>query len=522
MLQLTKNKARLLKLFFAQSERAFYMQELGRILRKKPGVFQKTLNNLEKEGILKSEFRANARFFRVNKSYPIYNELKSIIQKQGILLWLIVFLTLQTVFCETAPQENLVFTSISDVVRVAYKNNKDIQIQEKEVEAAKADILGARSAFLPDINANASYTQQGAVLLSSSASASGKDAGVFTGYKNQNDLGLSFNQTIFSGGANTANLRQKQLTFKSQEEGLRAKKLDVEFEAKRLYFGLLLAYENKRIAQQLLDQAKAHYLEVKDRYERGTSSRFDTLQSRVQVSLLMPELIKADNAIDITKEELRKLLALKRKVTIQVEDRLRHEPIEIHEDEFLKTAFVSKPEMIARILGIDISKWAVKQSRATDFPQVEASGNYFYTSNNLANMFNSTHNNWNVGVGVTIPIFDGYLTRAKVQSAKARYSQSVLSKENLEDQISLDVKQACLNLKEAQTIIDSQKDNVAEAKEALKISEIRYINGVGINLDVMDAEVSLAQVEQNLASGTYDYIMAKASLERTMGTQVSE
>jgi outer membrane protein TolC len=283
---------------------------------------------------------------------------------------------------------------------------------------------------------------------------------------------------------------------------------------------LLLAYENKRIAQQLLDQSKAHYLEVKDRYERGTSSKFDVLQSRVQVSLLMPELIKADNAIDITKEELRKLLALKRKDIIQVEDRLRHEPIEIREDEFLKIALVSKPEMIARTLGIDISKWAIKQARATDFPQVEASGNYFYTSNNVANMFNSAHNNWNIGVGVTIPIFDGYLTRAKVQAAKARYSQSVLSKENLEDQISVDIKQACLNLKEAQTIIDSQEDNIAEAKEALKISEVRYINGVGINLDVLDAEVSLAQVEQNLASGTYDYIMARASLARTMGLEL--
>jgi len=96
----------------------------------------------------------------------------------------------------------------------------------------------------------------------------------------------------------------------------------------------------------------------------------------------------------------------------------------------------------------------------------------------------------------------------------------VLSKENLEDQISVDIKQACLNLKEAQTIIDSQEDNIAEAKEALKISEVRYINGVGINLDVLDAEVSLAQVEQNLASGTYDYIMARASLARTMGLEL--
>ena len=57
------------------------MQEIGRILGKKPGIFQRTLNNLEKEGILKSEYIANARFFKANKKYPLFKELKSIIFK---------------------------------------------------------------------------------------------------------------------------------------------------------------------------------------------------------------------------------------------------------------------------------------------------------------------------------------------------------------------------------------------------------------------------------------------------------
>ncbi|MCD6093934.1 MAG: nucleotidyltransferase domain-containing protein [Candidatus Omnitrophica bacterium] len=78
---LTKNRAELLKLFFTNPDRAFYMQEIGRILDKKPGIFQRTLNNLVLEGILESEYRANARYFKVNKNYPLYKELKSIIFK---------------------------------------------------------------------------------------------------------------------------------------------------------------------------------------------------------------------------------------------------------------------------------------------------------------------------------------------------------------------------------------------------------------------------------------------------------
>jgi len=57
------------------------MQEIGRILGKKPGTFQRTLNNLVSEGTLESEYRANARYFKVNKNYPLFEELKGIVFK---------------------------------------------------------------------------------------------------------------------------------------------------------------------------------------------------------------------------------------------------------------------------------------------------------------------------------------------------------------------------------------------------------------------------------------------------------
>ena len=81
MRELTKNRAELLRLFFTNPEQSFYIQEIGRILGKKPGIFQRTLNNMESEGILVSEYKANARYFKANKEYPFYKELKSIVFK---------------------------------------------------------------------------------------------------------------------------------------------------------------------------------------------------------------------------------------------------------------------------------------------------------------------------------------------------------------------------------------------------------------------------------------------------------
>lgn len=78
---LSQNRLLLLSVFYTNPEKSFYMQEVGRILGKKPGVFQRTLNSLVEEGLLTSEYRGHARFFQTDTRHPLYPELKSIVAK---------------------------------------------------------------------------------------------------------------------------------------------------------------------------------------------------------------------------------------------------------------------------------------------------------------------------------------------------------------------------------------------------------------------------------------------------------
>lgn len=420
-------------------------------------------------------------------------------------------------YCQESATRVVKLTSLKDAIEISFKNNKDIQVQEKDIQYAAAGIMLAQSEFLPKLSVNGGYTHNGSVLHLSSTGTLKKDIGVFTGYKDDNALGMTIGDTIYSGGANSANYKQAKLNLKVSEETLVAKKLDVEFETKRLYYGLLLAYETERIAKDLVDQAQSHYKDVENKFKQGTASKFDLLQSKVQVSKLMPELVRAQNAVDLIMADLKKLLGFKMQDNLEVNDKLTYSVIEIKEGEFLKQAYLYKPEMILKSYGIDINKWAIQIARSSGLPQINAELGYSYRSNNPGNMFNNRHNNWNAGFSVAIPIFDGFSTKAKVDQAKARYAQSALQKEDLSDQIAVDIRQACLDLKQAEAIINSQKDNIGEAKEALRIAEISYDNGEGTNLDVLDAQVSLSQIEKNLSEGTYDYLMAKAYLDRTMG-----
>lgn len=80
-LKFTKNQTLILELFFNNPEKSYYLRELGRIIGKQPGVFQKDINKLVESGILISEYKAKSRFFKLNKSHPLYKELRSIFFK---------------------------------------------------------------------------------------------------------------------------------------------------------------------------------------------------------------------------------------------------------------------------------------------------------------------------------------------------------------------------------------------------------------------------------------------------------
>ncbi len=80
-LRFTKNQSLILELFFSDPNKKYYLREIGKILGKEPGVFQKDINKLVDGGILFSEFIANSRFFELNKGYSLYEELKSVFFK---------------------------------------------------------------------------------------------------------------------------------------------------------------------------------------------------------------------------------------------------------------------------------------------------------------------------------------------------------------------------------------------------------------------------------------------------------
>jgi outer membrane protein TolC len=249
------------------------------------------------------------------------------------------------------------------------------------------------------------------------------------------------------------------------------------------------------------------------------ASKFDVLQSKTNLSLQMPPLVKAENNVEVINAQFKKLLVIDIRDPIMVDGALKIKDIEVKETDFLSEAYRRNPQMILKVLGVDLSKWAIEFEKAGWLPKVDAGMSYMYKTDNLNNFVNPEHNLWSVGMRASMPLFDGFATKAKVDEARAKYGQARFEKSDYADQLAVDMRTACLDVRKAKALIDAQSDSVIDAKEALRLSEVRFRNGVGINLDVFDAEVSLAQVETSLAQAIYDYIMAKAQIDKLRGRE---
>ena len=117
-------------------------------------------------------------------------------------------------------------------------------------------------------------------------------------------------------------------------------------------------------------------------------------------------------------------------------------------------------------------------------------------------------------------MFDNNVTRAQIKQAEVAMMKTMEQEQQKKDSIQLEVRQAYLNMNEAEQCIQTSKVSVEKAQEDFKIAQVRYSAGVGTNLDVIDAQVALTSAQTNYIQSLYDYNTSKANLDKAMGVGI--
>ncbi len=335
-------------------------------------------------------------------------------------------------------------------------------------------------------------------------------------------VGFSFSLPLFTGGKLVAGFKQAEYNLRATEQSVEQSKLETIYNVKRAFYGFLLARQFVVVSREAVDLAQKYFENVRRLYEVGLASRFDLLRSEVQLANLKPQLLRAQNQLELASINLKTLLGIDLETEIEVKGELAYKPVEIKEEEILSRALMLRPDLAQLRYQQQMAGELLRLARAADLPTIAIGGNY----NFWANYLNFKRNNWqsyySFSLVISFPIFNGFSGSAQAARAKAMMRSLELTEKGLTELIKAEIKQAWLNLLQAKETLFSQEKNVDQAKESLRLAELNYNEGLATFLDVSSAQVALTQARTNYSQALFDYVMALAQLEKAMGRSFDE
>lgn len=433
-----------------------------------------------------------------------------------------ILLTLMITFFllgRTVPAQERLTLTLEESVRLALQQNPFHLATEEKVDAARAQLRQAASGFFPALSASGLQTLDEKVMeLEFPSMIPGQPPQkVQIDFTRDYQFSLSLSLPLFTGGRLLSGFRQAKYNLSSSEEGVRQSRHLTVFNTKSAFYGYLLTREFVKVSQEAVAVAETFLRNVKAQYEVGMASKFDLLRSEVQLANLKPQLIKARNGLKAAELGLKTVLGLDLTQPVEIEGKLEFNPYEADIDESIAAALENRPELKQMNFQKKIAAQMLNMTRAEYLPTVAITGAY----NFWADALNFQRDNWSsyyaVNLAVSIPIFNGFSTSAKVGQAKAMIRELDHTSTGLQENIELEVRQAFLKLQESRESLLSQEKNVEQALESLRIAELNFSEGMVTTLEVSSTQAQLTQARTNYSQALYDYMMAVAQLEKAMG-----
>ncbi len=414
--------------------------------------------------------------------------------------------------------------TLDDALAIALRENPMfLATQEREAQA-KAQVRSAVSRFLPTLNAQGTNTldEKLFVLEFPSLVPGQPPQRISIDFTKNYQTALNFSVPLFAGGRLVAGYKQANYNLQASRESVRLSEQETVFNVKQAFYGYLLAREFSAVADEALALAEKFFANVKNLNEVGMASKFDLLRSEVQVANLKPQAIRARNAVEVAALGLKTVLGLASETPIEVKGELVAPPLDEVSQAIVDEALAARPEIRQLDYQRRIAGEMLKIARGSMLPTIGVGGTYNLWSDSLSFRKGAWQNYYAINLAINLPIFNGFEARAQIGQSKAVIRELEWTRKGLSDAIAFEVKQAVLDREQAHETLLSQEKNVEQAREAVRIAELNYAEGLATNLDVSTAQMALSQARTNHSQALYDCVISQAQLEKAVGRSRSE
>ncbi len=410
-------------------------------------------------------------------------------------------------------------------IDIALKNSIVINIAKEGSKIATAQKKEAFTGFLPQFSTSYSYTRLNTAPYMKFVDVppplnmlNGSE--LIAGTQNNYNWAIEAKQPLFAGGGILANYQASIIGEDAAHLEETAKYQDVVQEVKIAYFNILRAQRIQDAARQSVEMLSAHRDVAQDYFNVGMIPKNDLLHAEVELANGKQALVRAKNAVELAKSSLNTVLKRKIFTPVEVVDILAYHPLNQSFEECLNVARQARPELKISSLHAEQAGKLVQVAQSDYFPTLSLVGNYsrFGDNPSVSGSDYQNQESWYVMGVASWNFWEWGKTKFKVDASKAKENQALEATKELNDQITLEIKNAYLILQETESQIIVWQKVIEQAEENFRISEERYKERVATSTEVLDAQTLLTKAKSEYANALGDYNVNYAKLQRAMGT----
>ena len=413
----------------------------------------------------------------------------------------------------TIAQEKLALT-LDQAIEIALSDNPTIQVAEQTIQLKKISDRETVMGLLPEASITGAYTR---TIKKQTMVMNGMKFQV--GIPNQYQGGITVSLPVFA----PALYKSMKLTKTDVElavEQARASKQDLVNQVTKAFYQALLAQDSYAVLEKSFKQSEENFRIVNAKYEQGRVSEFDKISAEVQMRNLQPSVISARNGVELSKLQLLVLMNIEPETEFTLQGSLNdYEEIVFAGILTNETNSLENNSSLAQMdMNVKMLQQNLSLNKQSFAPTIALQFNYMYTC--MANDFKFKDYEWNpysnVSLSVSIPVFK-YKNFSTLKKTNIQISQLMQNRDYTACQLAMQQQSYLNSMNASAEQVSSNKEAIIQAQKGRDIAEKLYEVGRGTVLELNSAEVALTQAKLTYTQAIYDYLTAKADLEKLQG-----
>lgn len=304
-------------------------------------------------------------------------------------------------------------------------------------------------------------------------------------------------------------------------EKSRGSKQDLVNQVTKAYYQLMLSQDSYEVLQKSYKLAEDNYNIVNAKYEQGAVSEFDKISAEVQMRSIKPNVISANNAVVLSRLQLKVLMGVTADVEIKIDDNLKQYETDLFANQLEQTneGLVNNTTMKQLDLNWKMLQQNIKSLRTNFMPTLAMNYSYQYQSLNNENWDVFSYD-WggssSLVFSLSIPLYKAS-NFTKLKSNRIQMRQLEQNRLDTERKLNMQITSYQNNMAASSEQVVSNRENVMQAEKAVLIAGKRYEVGKGTVLELNTSQVQLTEAELTYNQSIYDYLVSKADLDQVLG-----